>query len=65
MQEMALEIGGSKKTELDIYISESFIEEDDSFDILGWWKLNSKRFPILSTLARDVLVVPISTVVCF
>ena len=62
MHKTTLGIGGSKKTELDIYISESVIEEDDSFDILRWWKLNSERFSILSTLARDVLVVPISTV---
>ena len=38
------------------------IEEDGTFDILRWWKINSERFPILSTLARDVLAVPISTI---
>ena len=59
---MELGIGGSKKTELDIYLSESTIEEDGSFNILRWWKLNCERFSILSTLARDVLAVPISTV---
>ena len=59
---MELGIGGSNKTELDIYLSESTIEEESSFNILRWWKLNSERFPILSTLARDVLAVPISTV---
>ena len=59
---MELEIGGSNKTELDIYLSESTIEEESSFNILRWWKLNSERFSILSTLARDVLAVPISTV---
>ena len=59
-----MELGqcGSKKFELDIYLFEAVIEEDGTFDILRWWKINSKRFPILSTLARDVLVVPISTV---
>ncbi|CAN0907087.1 Putative AC transposase [Linum grandiflorum] len=32
------------------------------FDILGWWKTNSVKYPILSDIARDILVVPISTV---
>ena len=55
-------IGGSKRSELDIYLSESTLEEEGLFDLLRWWKLNADRFPILSKLARDVLVVPISTV---
>ncbi|CAH9094800.1 unnamed protein product [Cuscuta europaea] len=53
---------GVKKSELDIYLAESIIEEDGDFDILRWWKLNSEMFPILSKMARDVLGVPISTV---
>ena len=61
-QKLELGIGGSKQTELDVYLSESIIEEEGSFDILRWWKLNAERFPILSSLARDVLAVPISTV---
>ena len=32
------------------------------FNILEWWKVNSPRFPILSLMARDLLVIPISTV---
>ena len=55
-------IGGSKRSELDIYLSESTLEEEGPFDLLRWWKLNADRFPILSKLARDVLAVPISTV---
>ncbi|XP_019163642.1 PREDICTED: zinc finger BED domain-containing protein RICESLEEPER 2-like [Ipomoea nil] len=39
------------------------MEESPDFDILRWWKLNSERFPTLSKMARDVLAVPISTVV--
>ncbi|XP_055959810.1 zinc finger BED domain-containing protein RICESLEEPER 2-like [Mercurialis annua] len=53
---------GSKKSELEVYLSEATVENDDGYDILKWWKLNSGRFPILSRMARDVLVVPISTV---
>lgn len=36
-------------------------DEDDGFDVLLWWELNQHRFPILSTIAQDVMVVPIST----
>jgi hypothetical protein len=32
------------------------------FDILNWWKVNSSKFPILAKIARDVLVIPITTV---
>uniref|UniRef100_A0A7N0ZQW8 BED-type domain-containing protein n=1 Tax=Kalanchoe fedtschenkoi TaxID=63787 RepID=A0A7N0ZQW8_KALFE len=49
------------KSELDKYLEES-IEKSSGFDILGWWKLNMHRYPILSQMARDVLAVPISTV---
>ena len=32
------------------------------FEILGWWKANSDRYQVLSKMARDVLVVTVSTV---
>ncbi|XP_019173846.1 PREDICTED: zinc finger BED domain-containing protein RICESLEEPER 2-like [Ipomoea nil] len=51
-----------KKTELEVYLSEVIVDDEDSFDLLRWWKLNSDRFPVLSKMARDVLAVPISTV---
>ncbi|XP_050207815.1 zinc finger BED domain-containing protein RICESLEEPER 2-like [Mercurialis annua] len=55
-------VGGTKKTELDIYLSGGVVGNEENFDILRWWKLNSERFPILSRMARDVLAVPVSTV---
>ncbi|XP_019184375.1 PREDICTED: uncharacterized protein LOC109179325 [Ipomoea nil] len=51
-----------KKTELEVYLSEVIVDDEDSFDLLRWWKLNSDRFPVLSKMARDVFAVPISTV---
>ncbi|KAH7667126.1 Tam3-transposase (Ac family) protein [Dioscorea alata] len=58
-----IEAGGrDSKTELDKYLSEDCEDEEDDFRILSWWKINSHRFPVLSKLARDVLVVPVSTV---
>ena len=35
---------------------------ENKFDILSWWKINSIKFSILSQMARDVLAIPISTV---
>ena len=55
-------LGGSKKFDMDLYLSESVIKEEGEFDILRWWKLNSKRFPLISRMARDILTIPISTV---
>ncbi|KAJ9544820.1 hypothetical protein OSB04_024527 [Centaurea solstitialis] len=59
-----LESGMTKinQSELELYLSEPLINDDDDFDILQWWKMNSARFPNLSRLARDVLALPISTV---
>lgn len=50
---------------LDEYLSEkpkNLSHADEEFDVLGWWKFNSIRFPVLSELARDVLAISISTV---
>ncbi|MCI33829.1 zinc finger BED domain-containing protein ricesleeper 2-like, partial [Trifolium medium] len=51
------------RSELDKYLSEDcephskFVE----FDILNWWKVNSSRYPILASIAREVLAIPVST----
>ena len=37
--------------------------ENESFEILDWWKINSFKCPISSYYARDILVMPVSTVV--
>ena len=31
------------------------------FNILAWWKSNTSKYSILSRLARDVFVAPVST----
>ena len=52
------------KNELDVYLDEPQVDVDDSedFDVLHYWKVNEKKFPILSLMARDVLSIPITTV---
>ncbi|XP_019155962.1 PREDICTED: zinc finger BED domain-containing protein RICESLEEPER 2-like [Ipomoea nil] len=65
LKKQRMEAGkSSKETELQIYLSEKIVEDEENvdFDVLRWWKVNSDRFPILSRMARDVLAVPISTV---
>ncbi|XP_058765108.1 zinc finger BED domain-containing protein RICESLEEPER 2-like [Vicia villosa] len=55
-----------EKSELDIYFDDELMELDEeqseNFDVLLYWKLNEKKFPILSIMARDVLSIPITTV---
>jgi hypothetical protein len=50
-----------KKNELEKYLDEERAD-DVNFDILVWWKQNSCRYPVLSTMVRDVLASPVSTV---
>ncbi|KAL9667976.1 hypothetical protein QQ045_002346 [Rhodiola kirilowii] len=50
------------RTELETYLKDATERINTEFDILGWWRMHSPRFPILSQMARDVLVVPISMV---
>jgi len=52
--------------EITLFVNSPLVEVDpeshERFDILRWWKENKKSFPILSTIARDILTVPVSTV---
>lgn len=50
------------KSELDQYLEESLLPRSQDFDVLGWWKLNKLKYPMLSLMARDILSVPVSTV---
>ena len=50
-------------SELDNYLSADMVQDDDDhWDILGWWKNASKKYPIISEIARCILAIPISTV---
>ncbi|KAF1881864.1 hypothetical protein Lal_00038505 [Lupinus albus] len=50
------------KCDLERYLAENTLEDEDDFDILAWWKTNSSKYKILSIMARDVFVIPVSTV---
>ncbi|XP_031124229.1 zinc finger BED domain-containing protein RICESLEEPER 2-like [Ipomoea triloba] len=46
------ELGG-KKTELEIYLSEEIVEDENpDFDILNWWKINTTSESAFSTSGR-------------
>ncbi|XP_020978606.1 zinc finger BED domain-containing protein RICESLEEPER 1-like [Arachis ipaensis] len=51
------------KSELDRYLNEDCEPDDKPLDILGWWKVNSNRFSVLANMTRDILAIPVSTVV--
>jgi len=54
--------GQDTKSEVEIYLADGREKRDPAFDLLGWWRANSIKFPVLSKLARHVLSMPISTV---
>lgn len=61
MQQMLVEDSVGNTSELDRYLSDR-VEVSEGFDILKWWKANSKNFPRLSKMANEVLAIPVSTV---
>ncbi|KAK9229705.1 hypothetical protein WN944_022669 [Citrus x changshan-huyou] len=50
------------KSELELYLKESTLHLTSQFDFLSWWKNNQGKYPILAKIARDFLVIPVSTV---
>ena len=44
------------------FLSSMTPEEFTIFDILVWWRGNDQQFPILSAMARDLLIVQASTI---
>jgi hypothetical protein len=50
-------------SELSTYVdSDTVTCFDDEFNIMNWWHEHKLTFPILSIMARDIMVVPVSTV---
>ena len=52
----------SEKTQLALYLNEASLDIRADIDILEHWKKVSDQFPILASMARDILAIPISTV---
>jgi len=51
-----------QKSKLDTYLDEPVFLRNENFNILEWWKANVPKLPTLAKMARDVLVVPATTV---
>lgn len=49
-------------TELEKYLRDAKESLDGPFDLLGWWKMHSTKYRILSRIAKDILAIPVSTV---
>ncbi|KAL4581988.1 hypothetical protein LXL04_006525 [Taraxacum kok-saghyz] len=43
-------------------LGRKYLPNSPDFDILGWWKQNGVKYPILSLIAKDILAIPTSTV---
>ena len=52
----------SAKMEFNHFINERVLKRSKDFDILGWWKNNGLKYPTLQMIARDILVIPVTTV---
>ncbi|XP_058734244.1 zinc finger BED domain-containing protein RICESLEEPER 2-like [Vicia villosa] len=52
------------KSDLDLYLEESPLKvpPNTKFDVLTWWMGNEAKYPVLSRLAKDILIVPVTTV---
>jgi hypothetical protein len=51
----------TSNNELQTYLNED-LEQNMEINVLEWWKVNSGRYPILASIARDVLAIPVTTV---
>ncbi|WOL04546.1 zinc finger BED domain-containing protein RICESLEEPER 1-like [Canna indica] len=54
--------GELQKSELDAYLDEKRIKRTEKLDILSYWAKHHHRYPILGSIARDFLCIPITTV---
>ena len=44
------------------YLEEEVLPRIVDFDILMWWKFNGVKYPTLQAIAKDILVILVSTV---
>ncbi|XP_024006466.1 zinc finger BED domain-containing protein RICESLEEPER 2-like [Eutrema salsugineum] len=67
-KEMASEIGfQDASNELELYLKERTENPKTTmagveYDVLGWWRLNTQKYPVLSEIARDVLAMQVTSV---
>src|SRR5260363_311961 len=54
----------SKMNEFEQYLNDPLFPRScsESFDILTWWKANAQKYPSVSSMARDILMIPVTSV---
>ncbi|KAK1424369.1 hypothetical protein QVD17_19698 [Tagetes erecta] len=54
----------TSKSEVEVYLEEGVLQGNDkvNLNVLDWWNTHKLKYRVLSTLASDILAVPISTV---
>ena len=60
--EMSSSQSTSGINEYDVYNTQTLVKVTGTFNPVLWWKENAHTYPILSTIAKDVLNIPISSV---
>ena len=50
------------KFELEVYLEDNKLARVENYDVLGFWKENKSKFPMLSQMTRDVLTISLSAV---
>ena len=55
------------KIELDSYLegknlSKQKSDDEESFDVLDYWRTHAAKFPVLSMMARDILAILVSSI---
>ena len=53
----------SSKSDLNRYLEDPLVKRTPDFDVLQWWKMNNGKYPILAKMAKDLLAIPMTTVV--
>ena len=58
-REQTSSVTSGRLSELQHYLNQPLLEIDEewSFDLLGWWKANWSKYPILSIMAHEILSV--------
>jgi len=51
-----------RNNELERYLVDACSNDTEKFDILTWWKQNGAHYPIVASMVRDILAIPVSTV---
>lgn len=47
---------------ISVWIKFTMFHRTIELDVLKWWKVNSTRFLVLASIAREVLAIPVSTI---